>query len=198
MKSKLFLLVPCYSFGLLLLGCSGGKRMTQTEPQKESASPCPAWFTELPQNPNYLYAAATATSKDLQLAINKAKLEGRTEIGEQLETRLKSLTRKFQEEIGEGESSVTAAQFTRVSETVVSVTLTGGKIKNQTTKLEGTLWRACVLIEYPLGEANAQYLESLKQNESLRPKVEGTEPWKELEAAVEKYEQQKKASNQQQ
>ena len=37
----------------------------------------PEWFSTPPEDPNYLYATATATSKDMQMAINSAKEGGR-------------------------------------------------------------------------------------------------------------------------
>lgn len=46
---------------LLITGCGGGK------PPIEGGTEInvPEWFTTLPEDPNYLYAATTATSKDM-------------------------------------------------------------------------------------------------------------------------------------
>jgi hypothetical protein len=190
MKSRLLLLVLS-AVCLLFLACGGAKQMAQTEKQTESESPCSDWFTNVPEDPDYLYAAATATSKDLQMAINKAKQQGRTDIGGQMETRLAGLTKRFQEEIGAGQDAQINAQFTEVSKSVVSTTLNGCKVKYQTTKQEGPIWRACVLMEYPIGAANAQFLQSIKDREALRQKAAATDAFKELDAEVQKYEQEK-------
>ncbi len=193
MKSRLFMMVLSV-FCLLLMACGGAKQMAQSENQTEkqdNESPCPDWFINVPEDPDHLYAAATATSKDLQLAINKAEQDTRVKIGAQLETRLQSLTKQFKEEIGEGADATVDAQFTTVSKTVISTTLSGSKVKKQSTKQEGQTWRACVLMEYPIGAANARFLQSLKETENLRVKAAATEAFKELEAEVEKYEQEK-------
>ena len=190
MKSKSFLLVLS-AVCLLLLACGGAKQMTQSEKQTASESPCPDWFTNVPKDPDYLYAASTATSKDLQMAINKAKQQGRADIGAQMETHLTGLTKQFQEEIGTGQDAQINAQFTEVSKSVVSTTLNGCKAKQQSTKQEGTIWRACVLMEYPVGAANAQFLQSIKDREALRQKAAATDAFKELESEVQKYEMEK-------
>lgn len=189
MKSRSLLLMFAI-LSMFFMFCGGSKQVVQTE-QPASESPCPEWFTNVPEDPDYLYAAATATSRDLQMAINKAKQDARVDIGSQMETRLQGLVKQFQEEIGEGEESQVNAQFTTVSKTVVSTTLNGCKAKNQHTKKEGTLWRACILMEYPIGAANAQFLQQLKNDDLLRQKTAATDAFKELETEVQKFEEEK-------
>lgn len=193
MKFRSLLLMLAF-LSLFLMFCGGSKQMVQTE-QPANESPCPDWFTNVPEDPDYLFAAATATSKDLQMAINKAKQDARVDIGAQMETRLQGLVKQFQEEIGTGEDSQINSQFTTVSKTVVSTTLNGCKAKNQTTKKEGTLWRACILMEYPIGAANAQFLQQLKNNDLLRQKAAATDAFKELETEVQKFEEEKANKN---
>ncbi len=189
---RLFLAITLCAF---LLACGGAKQMTQenTSPVLvNNTSPCPDWFLNLPQDDNYLLAAATATSKDLQLALNKAMQEGRANIGAQVEARLQGLTQQFKEEIGEGESAQLDADFTAVSKTVVSTTLNGSRAKNQATRQEGGLWRACVLMEYPIGAAKAKFVEAIKEREPLREKLAGSEGFKLLDTEAEKFEMEKR------
>ena len=63
-------------------------------------------------------------------------------------------------------------------------------------KKEGTLWRACILMEYPIGTANAQFLQQLKNNDMLRQKAAATDAFKELETEVQKFEEEKAKKNQ--
>lgn len=184
MKSRLFSVLLVVT-SWLLLACGGSQQMAKND------TPCPDWFVSVPEDPDYLFSAATATSKDLQTAINKAKQDGRADVGAQMEARLTSLTKQFKEEIGEGADSRIDAQFTVVSKTVVSTTLNGCKVRSQSTKQEGPIWRACVLMEYPIGAANAKFLQSVKENDLLRQKATATDAFKELEAEVQKYEQEK-------
>jgi len=189
MKSKLFFLILILSL-TTLIACGSQKQVVKSETQTDTS--VPDWFNTPPEEPDYLYAAATATSKDLQMAINKAKQQGRADIGSQLELRLQGLNKQFQEEVGVGEESDFAAQTTVVIKEVVSQTLSGCKVKHQKTNKEGSIWRAYVLMQYPIGAANAQFLESLKSQKILNQRVRATEAFKELEAEVQKYEQGKK------
>jgi len=188
MKSKLYL-ITLFILVLLIISCGGTKQKVST--QTESESPCPDWFTTVPEDPDFLYSAATTTSKDLQFAINKAKQLASLDIGNQMERQLSGLTKQFMEEVGEGEDSELVSQFTTVSKSVVSTNLSGCKAKYQTTKKEGSVWRACILMQYPIGEANAQFLESLKKQRIIEQRIRATDAFEELEKEVEKYKQEK-------
>jgi len=191
MKSKLFFLILIISF-TILIACGSQKQVVKSETQTESETSVPDWFNTPPEEPDYLYAAATATSKDLQMAINKAKQQGRADIGSQLEIRLQGLNKQFQEEVGVGEESDFAAQTTVVIKEVVSQTINGCKVKHQKTNKEGSIYRAYVLMQHPIGAANAQFLESLKSQKIVNQRLQATEAFKELETEVQKYEQEKK------
>jgi len=167
----------------ILGGCAGTKG--------GSSSPCPEWFTRLPEDPNYLFAAATATSRDLQLAINKAETEGRRKIASTMEVRIKGLTKKFDEEVGLGEDAELLASYTQVTKEVISQTLTGSRAKEQSTNKEGTGWRACVLMEMPIGAANAALVDRIKANEKMYTRFRASQTFKELEEEVEQYEKYK-------
>lgn len=197
MKSRLIL--PVLSAAcLLFLACGGSKQVAQTK-EKQDMQPMqnesPEWYKNVPQDSNFLYAPATATSKDLQMAVNKAQQQGRLGVANILETRFQALNKQFQQETGLGEESEFASQTTVTIKEVVSTTLTGCKTKTQITKKEGEVWRAWVLMEYPIGEANAKFLQALKAKDILRQKVAATEAFKELETEVERYEQEKEKKN---
>ena len=80
MKSKLFL-SNCAISILMLISCGSQKQLTKGDMQAASSSAVPIWFEMPPQSADTLFAPATATSKDLQMAINKAKQQGRADIG---------------------------------------------------------------------------------------------------------------------
>ena len=190
MNSKLFFLILTISLSMLI-ACGSQKQLVKSDTQTVSGSSVPIFYETPPQSPDTLFAAATATSKDLQMAVNKAKQQGRADIGSQLEIRLQGLNKQFQEEVGVGEESDFAAQATVVIKEVISQTLNGCKVKHQKTNKEGSIWRAYVLMQYPIGAANAQFLESLKNKKILNQRVRATDAFKELDAEVQKYEQEK-------
>ena len=53
---------------------------------------------DTPNDPNYLFATGNAESQDLQLAIDKATLNARAEIGRMLELKINGLQKSFAEE----------------------------------------------------------------------------------------------------
>ena len=182
----------------LLLAC-GSQREVTTAAQRpvpggaeEESGPCPVWFASPPQDPEHLYAAATATSKDLQLAINKATTEGRAEIAAQMEARLKGLRTKFDEEVGLGEDAQLLSQYKQAVKVVISQVLNGSRVAKQSTPREGMIWRACVLMEMPIGAANKAFVDQIRANQALYTRFRASQAFKEMEEEVEQYEQYKK------
>jgi len=99
---------------LLLVGCGGSKEAAPPAPD------VPEWYLNPPSDPNYLFAAKTQTSADMQMAIEKATAEGRADISRQMELRVQSLVKKFDEEVGTGNDTQLLSQFTSASKQVTS------------------------------------------------------------------------------
>jgi len=176
---------------LMLVGCGGSKEAAST-----GGGDVPDWFTNPPQDPNYLFAANTATSQDLQLAIDKAVTGARTEIGRQMEVKVNGLQKKFEEETGVGQDAQLLSQFTSASKTVVSTQLSGSRIKFQKQLREGNLWRAYVLMEYPIGAASEAMMKAIKSNNQMYTRFRASEAYKDLDTEVQKYEDFKKQQGQ--
>ena len=176
----------------LLFNCSSNKDLSQTE-----AGDIPDWFLTLPEDPNYVFAAKTATSQDMQLAIDKATTDARAEIGRTVELKLEGLQKSFDEEVGVRENATLLSQYTQATKTVVSTSLSGSKVKDKEFFKDGEIWRSYVLVEYPIGEANNEFVKQIKKQEELYTRFRSSETFKELEDEVKKYEQWKeKQANQ--
>jgi len=175
------------TLAVLVLGCSGPKTMQAT-----STGDVPEWFSNVPANPNYLYAANTAVSQDLQLAIDKATTGARTEIGRQVEIKINALQKRFEEETGVGQDAQLLQQFTQANKNVVSTSLSGTTVKSKSQVKDGEMWRAYVLVEYPIGQANAELLKAIKANEQMFTRFRASETYKELDTEVQKFDTWKK------
>ena len=173
---------------ILLIGCGGSQETQNVSPNCK----VPTWYNTVPQDPNYLFAPNTATSRDLQLAVDKAIQAGRTEIGRQQEVKINGLQKRFQEETGFGADAQLLDMFTQVGKTVVSTVLSGSHAKYQEQCQEGEIWRAWVLVEYPTGAAAQAFRDQIKNNEQMFTRFRATETYKELEEEVKKYEDFKK------
>ena len=109
---------------LLTVACHRAPRSTDLAPaaSRETIKGLPGWYLKPPTDKNFLYAPATAVSRDVQVAINKAEAEGRAGLAQQLEVKYGALTKRFVEEVGR-EGSQLLDQYTTAYKAVVSQTL---------------------------------------------------------------------------
>jgi len=172
----------------VLIGCGGGPKTLQ------SVSECdiPEWYSNVPQDPNYLYAARTSTSQDMQLAQDKATTDGRAEIGRQTELKVQGLQKRFDEEVGLNADAQLMSQYTQATKTVVSTSLSGSRVKSQVLCKDGDLYRSYVLIEYPIGAANEALMQQIKKNNEMYTRFRASQAFKDLDGEVQKYEEWKK------
>ncbi len=173
---------------LAVWGCGGSKSMSDCE--------VPDWYLNVPQDPNYLLSAKSATSQDMQLAIDKATTDARTEIGRQADLKVQGLQKKFDEEVGVSTDPQLLQQFTQANKTVVSTSLTGSRVKTQKVCKDANSWRSYILVEYPIGAANQALMEQLKKNEQMYTRFRSSQAFKELDDEVQKYEEWKKQQEQ--
>lgn len=172
----------------VLVGCGGGAKTLKTTSECE----VPNWYTTVPRDTNYLLAARTATSQDMQMALDKATTDGRAEIGRQADVKVQALQKRFDEETGLNADAQLMSQFTQASKTVVSTSLSGSRVRTQDLCKEGTSWRAYVLIEYPIGAANEALMAQIKKNNDINTRLRASQTYKELDNEVQKYEAWKK------
>ena len=179
MSYKLLILL-----GLIALnfaGCGGSSNLSSTD-----TGDIPAWYLNMPVEENYLFATATATSKDMQTAVDKATNDARAEIGRQVDVSLAGLQKSFTEEVGVGENSKLIEQFTQASKNVVSTNLSGSTPIEKKLNKDGDNWRAYVLVKYPTLAAKEALLEQIKNDENTFTRLRSSEVFKELEMEVEK------------
>lgn len=180
--TKFITIILPVAAAFLFAGCAGSSM------QSTSAGNIPKWYKQPPQDPNHLRAAYTATSQDMQLAVDKAVTGARTEIGRQVEVKIQGLQKKFEEEVGGGANAELLQQFTSTSKTIVSTVLSGSRVEKQEQFQDGQMWRAYVLVQYPLGAANEALMQSIKSNEALYTRFRSSQAFKDLDDEVKKYE----------
>jgi hypothetical protein len=184
-------------FMLALVSCASHRHNEATAPKNVPKFDAPHWYVDPPHDNDRLIGVATATSRDLQTAIDKAKQDGRVEIARQLDLRVGGLSKRFVEETGLNEDAELLGMFSQVSKTVVSDSLSGTRMTKQELDREGGTYRAYVEMEMPIGEANARFLEKIRSHERLHTRVRASEAFEELDREVQAYEEwkQKQAGN---
>ena len=185
MKKSLLSTLVLLSF-FLLVNCSSNTDMSQTD-----VGDIPDWYMNPPEDDNYIFSSKTATSQDMQLAIDKATTDARAEIGRTIELKLEGLQKRFDEEVGVRENATLLSQYTQATKTVVSTSLSGSQVKQKEFFKDGDIWRSYVMVEYPVGEANDAFVQQIKKQEELYTRFRSSETFKELEDEVKKYEQWK-------
>jgi hypothetical protein len=157
-----------------------------------ASSKMPGWYQTPPSDPDHLYGVATATSKDMQMAINKAKTEAQTSLAQQLDTQLGNLTKQFQEEVGGGQDSELLQQFSSATKAVTNQSLVGAKIDQTKLVKEEGLQRAYVLMSLPIGAVNKLLVDKIKADQNLYTRFQATKAYEELNNELEKYEKTQK------
>lgn len=173
---------------------STNPNITPVQQQQQTLAQQPDWFMNVPQDPNYIYAAITETSRDMQMAIDKAKLRGRTELATQMEAKIEARQKLFAAETGADTSSQIMKDFDDAQKQVVSQTINGSRVKNQNVIAESGIYRSFVLMEMPIGSANVAMMQKIKQNQAMYTRFRATKAFEELEKDVEKFEAAKKAA----
>ena len=167
-------------FAFSFINCGSGSLPSTKE------GDIPDWYINTPNDPNYFFAVATATSKDMQLAVDKAAADARAELARKVGAKVDDIVKKFSEEVGTAENAQILQQFTTATKQVTSQTISGTNISKKHLVKDGSNWRAYVLMEYPLGAANQMILQQIKKNEEMYTRFRATQTFEELEREVEK------------
>lgn len=184
MKSLAILFIIFLSGTLLFSACSSQKPLPDAD-----ALEIPSWFANPPEDPNYIFVPRTATSRNLQTAINSASVDARAEIGRTVEVRVEAMQKNFTEEVGVDDDATFRQMFEEVSRTVVATSLSGSRVKEQKYERDGNIWRAYVLMEYPIGAANRQLMDQIRDREEMYTRFRQSQSFQELEEAVRNYEE---------
>lgn len=111
----------------------------------------PAWFVKMPSDtPDMIFASATAVSSDMQMALDKARLQAERKLVEMHGAKINSLTK----------SNRTDAGDTMVESTSITVQknangeLIGAQRVDSQVSFDGQKYRAFVLLRLPLSDNN--------------------------------------------
>lgn len=110
----------------------------------------PDWFLNPPENSNYMFASASATSTDIRIAIDRAKIDARVDLAEQIKSNIQGTIENFSKEIEETGDSKFIQSYKKLGSNIVDQTLIGSRVKKSLIVKEGKMYRAFVLMELPL------------------------------------------------
>lgn len=157
----------------------------RAEQVKDTLSDAPSWYVAPPKDDLSLYAAATATSADLQMAVDKATLNGKRLVADRLKSLLSAKMKDFASESGAGEDTRVMSEVERVTSNIVTeANMAGYQLAKTEVKPQGTQYRAYVLVQYPLGDANRVLVDQTRKNQVLESKLRASKAFQDLEQDI--------------
>ncbi|OGV62572.1 MAG: hypothetical protein A2498_15820 [Lentisphaerae bacterium RIFOXYC12_FULL_60_16] len=142
-----------------------------------------------------LAAVGIGSSRTVNLALDKAKTRGRTELAMILETKVDAMKKDFQEEIGEGQAgSELNALFTAASKNIAHTTLSGSvpkDLKYETGK-EGEITAYALMVVDPKVVSDA-FANQANSQRNMYTRFRASQAFAELDQEIKKYEDFKKA-----
>jgi hypothetical protein len=155
------------------------------EHAEQAIDRAPEWFTKPKCSPTSICATATASSLDMQLAIDKATLDAKYSLADKIKGRVSAKMTSFIAQTGSTEQPEIHAETTKVIKNVITnIATTGYEISKQAILPSKQGYRAFVLAEYPIGSANKQLVAETKKNEILTSRARASMAFTDLEAEI--------------
>ncbi|MAA50935.1 MAG: hypothetical protein CMG76_00085 [Candidatus Marinimicrobia bacterium] len=156
----------------------------------------PEWYLNPPKKDGYSYSTAQATSKDQQIAIDKAVLSAKNTMAANQESEMNGYMKRVQEETGLDESSELLDQFSNTQEQILSFTLKDVRTSKQKVFVEKSdngkkIYRAYVLIEFDEAARDKRMLDQLERDKDLYDKIRTTDLINEMQEKVDSYRERK-------
>ena len=185
-------IIVLISMLVIFIGCASKKGPDLSpDASRKTIGNMPEWFINPPKKEGFRYNASTATSQDMQMALDKARTSAATTLAGLVESEWNGLVKRAQEETGLGPNSDIIDQFSNTQEQIISKRLNDISISEQTVQDErtdkGRIYRAYVLVEFNEGAANDRLLAQIKANEKIYTAIRATELFDEMEDKVAKY-----------
>ena len=152
---------------------------------EDTADAIPDWFLTMPQDDMALYAAGTAQSSDLQLAMDKAVLSAKRALADRINSHVSSKMKEFVAETGTGADTQVTSEIERVTSNLITeVSLSGYSQANAKVITDQGSYRSYVLLKYPMGSANGLLVDQIKKNDVLESRVRASKAFEELEKDI--------------
>ena len=161
------------------------KEEARVEATKGTVEELPEWYTELPQEEHAVFAAGTATSPDLQLAMDKGTLNAKRTLADRINGLLSSKMKEFVAEVGQGEDTEVVTEVERVTTNLITeVNVAGYSQADAKAIPQGNKYRVYILLQYPVGKANRILVDQVKKNRIIEAKLRSSKAFKELEEEI--------------
>ncbi len=153
----------------------------------KTVSSIPKWCLNPPLSDLALSACGTGESSNMNMARNRAILDGKRVLADKMDSEISSRMDDFLKSTGTFENEqVKQASEIVTKNTTIEAKLTGYKQKKSEAVSMSGKFQFYVLLEYPIGKANQALLNQIKKNEILSTQKDADKAMAELEAEIEK------------
>lgn len=155
------------------------ERQRQEAQVRSALDEAPKWMFELPRSNTAVYENGSAVSRDMGMAVNKAKTMAFGKICIAAGGRVDQQSKLF---LSDREDSSTEISELAIRSFCPAVDISGAEVQETKMVAEGTRFRVYVLVALPTGDANA--IQRATQQRALRRDAErrSTEVQRELDA----------------
>ena len=160
---------------------------------KSVVAEAPDWYTKPPQDEQKLYAPGTATSGDLQLAMDESNLAAKRTLADSLKGLLSGKMKQFMSESGSGDVVPTKEVESVTTDVITEANVAGYRQVQAKVIPEGTQYRAYVLIEYSVAQANHDLADRVNKDPELESKLRASKAFEDLEKDIQKSHDEKAA-----
>jgi hypothetical protein len=182
MKVKLLLLLLLATLGVtMIIGCGGGAPAPVIDPNNVSAV-WPGYMKITPNEPAKSFASGTATSKDPQFAVKKAKGVAETELAAEISALIQDRMRTITEEAGLGDDAQFRTKSVNATESIVNQVLKGFRIREKEFVREGKGYRAFVLLEVPKVLADEALIGAVSSDQEMHDRFMASKTFKDIES----------------
>jgi len=164
-----------------LAGCGGGAPAPQIAPNDVSAA-WPGYMENLPDDPSFFLASATATSQDPQMAVSKAELNAQGQLATRLSAVIQDRMTTMNKEAGSGDAAQFQSKTVQATERCVNQVHNGIRTREKKYLREGTGFRGFVLVEIPRVNADEALFGTVKKDDDLYQRFLASKSFQDLEA----------------
>ncbi len=151
----------------------------------------PDWFLNIPISDQEIYGVGTGISPNMQLAIDKAILEGKVSLADQTSGKVSSRLKQFSKEVGSDTDKIIISTIEKVSINAITAADVSGYIRDKIiVQEEKGQNRVFVLLKLPFQRVNKLALEAVKKEAILSTTLTESDAFQQLEAELEKLESQ--------
>ena len=145
----------------------------------------PEWCLNLPQSNLAIYRCGIGESKNLNMARNRATLDAKRALADQIDSQISSRMEDFLQASGTGTNEQIRQRSEVITKNVtVAAKLTGYKEVYSESQSVGVSFIHYVLIGYPIAAANQDLLSQIKEDEVLSTNEAAEAAIAELEAEI--------------